>query len=662
MSKFSVGNNNGNSGSIIDGYIEDYKLTIVNGLDDEIGNIYSYGIPTSISLSKKNISNSEQYCFIYSDKYANIYCYNENQYDEEEGLNKLFQITKYNGYQSLNTPTIIDNKYAIFTFNTGGRGKVVCVDIEKALKEAEGNVNKIANNSILWETDTRDSKGPAFIGATGISINENDTSTDIVLIGDEGKNPDYPNLRAYYVDKHPNQIPVKVDGAFLINNDKGKQLYSHGVYLEGGVKSEPAFADDIFVVMDGTGVLHGYSLKPQDNLSINNLVSINDSAKKGEMHKISVELGNTCNKDIDNVDLRLYGFDKLLDTKKVLIKNTGTTTELEYTVPVGYSFDNCNLRAELNMNERVIEEITYDDNVKSIEVPLTGEVDLEVVEIEKTTFYPGITSPIRVKVRNNSDKSFKNIGFLLEVNNQIAESKPINLGANKEGYISFRLNTPRQNCEFTLKATINYDKAIQEINYENNVKEVKCNVKYNMPPEECEERIEWVETRFSHYETHEETWIDDDGNTCTNKIKIPVFKDVDFYAEMILKAEVEPETIKSGYGIEINIETDIKHNYDKPATITGAQRVIAYFPDGSDPVELIPDNDKKNHWNTWKLPVNQESVLKKRNHYIPVNWPDGDYMITIKAFESSTPGGKPCMVEKINVNVKGHMYMDDVTS
>ncbi|SKC70470.1 hypothetical protein [Maledivibacter halophilus] len=63
----------------------------------------------------------------------------------------------------------------------------------------------------------------------------------------------------------------------------------------------------------------------------------------------------------------------------------------------------------------------------------------------------------------------------------------------------------------------------------------------------------------------------------------------------------------------------------------------------------------------FELPVNPESVVKSRVHYIPVHTPDGDYKITVVLGGASTPGGILNICEDVIIEIKGDMYEDDNT-
>lgn len=645
FNQFLIGVNKGDEGYLYGGYIFDGRF---NSMGIERSTRIQQGIPTSVAYQPLNNSDG---LLLYSDRVGNIY---GKIIDKVGRIKTLFDIGRYRGLQSLNTPTIVNNRYGIFNFNRNNRSVVVCIDIKKAIKGDK--------DYLLWETSNTFADGPSYVGATGISIEEGSGYSNIVLVGDEGKTKK-PNLKAFYVDRAKGNKPIAVDNAFIGKSKNNEYERIMGLKLDGGVKSEPAFADDVFIVMDGKGRYHCYSLRPKDNLYINRVTNNSRILKADKKYSMRADIGSSCDKDLKDVDIRLYGFGELLSYKKVDIPKSGTNIDFEYMTPSNYPFQMAKLRVEVNMKERVIRELFYGDNIKSIDLPY-GEInDLEVVEIEESRFQPGMTSMLRVLVKNNSHNNLKDVDLSISIDNGIIKkSKKINLLSKGEGYISFRVTAPNHSCRFNVKAIINENKDIKEVDYENNTKKRLFEVKVLGPPGVCKEVVRWKEVRFSHYKTVNEEYIDKKGNVKKRTTKVPVFIDKEFYAKMVLKANTYPKEIKSGYGFEVNVTTNIDTNYDRKHRLVGAQRVEVFAEDSDKPIVLVPELSTKNLRNTWKFPVNDESVLKKKNHYIPVNWPDGEYNIVVKAFDAISPGGEPCRKLPVMLRVVGHMYMDDLTS
>lgn len=676
------GDNIGN-GYIYGGYVENYKFIQDQFLEKEEYEklTTSAGIPTSISnLEYYNSNNKLEYVFVYTDKKGNIYGYNENvksESGEPVPRNKLlFKIDKYNGFSSYNTPTIIEDKYAIFTLNKNGKAKVVCIDVLEAIRE--GNINaangRLANNAVRWETDNNDFGGPAYVGATAINISEivqdikgmeieYDSGT-IVLVGDEGKNKSKSNLKAYYIryKKQGSNNPQKVNNAFVYKDKDGNMQSSYGIHLDGGVKSEPAFANGVLVVLDGKGVLHAFTYEKQNNLAVVNFENSHPVVERGKRYEAIADIANYSGKEIDEVEVRYTLGGTASHTE--LIKPMpidGTTLHLKYTVPKNFDKDELEIEIIINPN-KTIEETTYEDNIAYLKVPVAKEIDLAVTKIEYTKYHPGISGTVNIYAKNNSDKPLANVPVKVTIAGNVTDTELINIMPNDTSIATFKLTAPNKTTTFTIKGEVNHTRVYEETTYSNNVKTITAEVKKLEPPTDCISKITWTEPRFSHYKTHKEVWYDKEGKKHVKTWKEAVYKKVSFYSKLDAEAKVDQATIKSGYGIELEVNTSLSHNYDKAYKLTGAQRVYAYFPDLDYPIELEPQNSISNFSNTWILPKNPDSVLKERRHYIPVEWPDGNYPITIKAFDAASPGGKPCKIIKLNVTVKGDMYEDDNTN
>lgn len=679
------GDNIGN-GYLYGGYVEDYIFNEDKYLNKEEYEklTTSYGIPTSISLSRyDNPENGKtEYVFLYTDKMGNIYGYGENIASEEGDKpdKLLFKIDKYKGYYgkatSLNTPTIIEKRQAIFTMNKNGKGKVVCININEAIRE--GNINatngRLANNAVIWETEDDDFSGPAYVGATGINISEvvqdikgmeiEYNNGTIVLVGDEGKDPNKPNLRAYYTDyiEEGTNHPQKVNNAFIYKDKAGNLQSSYGIHLPGGVKSEPAFGNTKFIVLDGEGVLHAFTYEKQNNLAVVNFENSHPVVERGKRYEAIADIANYSGKEIDEVEVRYTLGGTASHTE--LIKPMpidGTTLHLKYTVPKDFDKDELEIEIIINPN-KIIEETTYEDNIAYLKVPVAKEIDLAITKIEYTKYHPGISGTVNIYVKNNSDKPLANTPVKVTIAGTVTDTELINIMPNDTSIATFKLTAPNKTTTFTIRGEVNHIRVYEETTYSNNVKTVTAEVKKLEPPTDCISKITWTEPRFSHYKTHKEIWYDKEGKKHVKTWKEAVYKKVSFYSKLDAEAKVDQATIKSGYGIELEVNTSLSHNYDKAYKLTGAQRVYAYFPDLDYPIELEPQNSISSFSNTWILPKNPDSVLKERRHYIPVEWPDGNYPITIKAFDAASPGGKPCKIIKLNVTVKGDMYEDDNTN
>ncbi len=321
FSEFAIGINKISEGYLYGGYVRD-EIFDPNPYLNEAANNQTpvgesiKGLPNSIAVAEDKLtvqgelgSDDISYgIFIFADRLGYIYGYSQHE------KQIVFKIRKYGdmGLTCYNTPTIVDNKYAIFSM-TGKSGtdpsRLVCVSIPTALEIGRTKLNTgeipYADDAIHWETAKKDSKGRSWIGATAMAIPalQGKAEDVIVISGSESTDASVPNLRAYYVRmKDSDNEVLPVENAFREQLKDGSWETKDGLFLPGGVAGEPAFMgvkpadvgkkETLMVVADGTGVLHAYSYDPQMNFSVDTLEAQPNELKPETAYVLRGTLGN----------------------------------------------------------------------------------------------------------------------------------------------------------------------------------------------------------------------------------------------------------------------------------------------------------------------------------------------------------------------------------
>ena len=125
------------------------------------------------------------------------------------------------------------------------------------------------------------------------------------------------------------------------------------------------------------------------------------------------------------------------------------------------------------------------------------------------------------------------------------------------------------------------------------------------------------------------------------------------------KDKINPTRMKSGYGVEVTITTQFTTDY--PGQVTGAKEVKAILPDGAELLECT--NTAGSNTNTWRFRINTKSGLNRREHYIPVEYPDDKYY-TMTFYASGAYAGQSGELSasaQRSIYIKGSMYEDDHT-
>ena len=314
--------------------------------------------------------------------------------------------------------------------------------------------------------------------------------------------------------------------------------------------------------------------------------------------------------------------------------------------------------------KRMIEESDYANNRGEYEILIEdGRIDLSVGNVMPSKYEAGKQVVTLVEVKNDSDESFDG-DRLVDVTLSIPAvgykgTKRIAMAPGDEQNVPFSWTAPKSTGNFKITAEINASREISEINYSNNTVTIDATtIKTANPTYGCDTvRRVWTEKRFSHTRQARMKI----GDT-VYQYQVSVYKDVDFYAEVSMKAVLLPGTMKSGYGVECEVTTSISTDYDRPDEIMGLQSVYAYLPTSgfNEAIELerVPGTDNK-----WRFPVNQASVKGNRVAYVPVEWPDNSYFtIGFTGRDAYSPGGAMCASVNADVYINGNMYSDDSTN
>lgn len=118
------------------------------------------------------------------------------------------------------------------------------------------------------------------------------------------------------------------------------------------------------------------------------------------------------------------------------------------------------------------------------------------------------------------------------------------------------------------------------------------------------------------------------------------------------------KTIKSGYGVNVNVSTNLSSNAPSSA-ITGAQNVISYYPEFNyQNYNRILEKMSAGYSASFKLESNKYSTYNQRVHFTPIWYPDGTYNVYSQVIDTWTPDGMLSINLNDYVNIKGSLYDD----
>ncbi|MFA9398751.1 MAG: hypothetical protein ACERKV_10875 [Clostridiaceae bacterium] len=145
------------------------------------------------------------------------------------------------------------------------------------------------------------------------------------------------------------------------------------------------------------------------------------------------------------------------------------------------------------------------------------------------------------------------------------------------------------------------------------------------------------------------------------------YKWTNYSASLLANISLKPDskvpstsskTIKSGYGINLNVSTNLSSNAPSSA-ITGAQNVISYYPEFNyQNYNRILDLVSPGYSANFQLKNNKYSTYNQRVHFTPIWYPDGKYSVYAQVLDVWTPNGMLSINANDYLNINGSLYDD----
>lgn len=329
--------------------------------------------------------------------------------------------------------------------------------------------------------------------------------------------------------------------------------------------------------------------------------------------------------------------------------------------------------------------------------------DLEIVKISPSAYKENTRVNTIFTVRNNGGVNYtdSNRITLNQTVNGHTISKKIDLPAHSERNVLLAWTTPSAGTKVTISGVINPENKPAESDRSNNEKSISAVISKDNPPPyinndyirvvpppaPCKNNTAtWTETRDNwKYEyvyagkgskidpktKKEVTWNIYEwkwnnypySKTFHAKLSISVTEIREVYGNG--KDKINPAAMKSGYGIETTVKTSFETDYDRSTFVFGAQHLYVYLPEYQYTFwESLQSSDEATLLNnTWRFRVNYDSGLNRREHYIPVQFPDNtNYILYFKATGAAAgESGDMDASTTRGIYINGSMYQDDAT-
>ena len=142
---------------------------------------------------------------------------------------------------------------------------------------------------------------------------------------------------------------------------------------------------------------------------------------------------------------------------------------------------------------------------------------------------------------------------------------------------------------------------------------------------------------------------------------------IPYYASITATMSIKPDAknptaegriMKSGYGI--NMKATARLSSDAPSTaITGAQNVVAYFPEFSyQTYWRLLERMTEGYTSSFEFQKNQYSTYSRRSHFCPIWFPDGPYEVYGEVLDAWTPAGMLKVNLTDELTVRDNLFSD----
>ncbi|WP_114299444.1 CARDB domain-containing protein [Anaerobacterium chartisolvens] len=455
-------------------------------------------------------------------------------------------------------------------------------------------------------------------------------------------------------------------------------------------------------------VLAGFPAYASGNADVEVSYIQNKVCFEEEWLTTNVVFKNNSGTSLSGVPIQIQIDGKTLSVSDYKIpKTVSIPANLKVTIPVTWYAGTVDGGTEKKVAFRASvippEELTDtggENNIKT-EVTLVRKYapDFEVVSISPASYREFTSVNTVITVANNSKENYKGVTVTLSINGHSIQKK-VDLPAGSKRNVLLTWDTPSAGTDVTISARINPANSPVESNTANNALSKKVTIaSYNPapyrsndairivpPPSPCtNNNVTWSEIRdnWQHEQVRTGTGHGTDAEGNPTSWPIYEWKWVNYPYEKTFNAKlnveiievrevfgsgrdiVNPTEMKSGYGIEVTLATEFVTNYDRGDSIFGPQYVYAYFPEHEYTYweEMESSSSPGSSKNTWKFRINPSSGLNRREHNIPVNFPDNEsYTLYFKAVGASAgESGGMCDSLTSGIYINGNMYQDDTT-
>jgi subtilase family serine protease len=370
-------------------------------------------------------------------------------------------------------------------------------------------------------------------------------------------------------------------------------------------------------------------------------------------------------------------------SKSVSALNAGAsqTVPFTFTAPTALTPQSITVTAYVDP-DNLIQESNENNNTRTAVVQINAlRPDIEITDSTVTDWYAGLKVTVSATVRNRTAQPVPAVAIRLTVGGaSYTESIPV--PGNGSNLAVFKITVP-VTASYTVRIVADPDGALNEVNENNNVLTKDIQVKPVPPSLVADPDDADMEQRHvlyglmgtppsvpSVYHTWQEVRLES-GSYVVKNYWARLTTVFTISPDTRIAYEDRPRVMESGFGYSVTCSTVITTNYDRPEKLTGAQMVwmrspesaygqLARWQDVRDSLAVktgIPGDAAV----TWQLKANPWSAIGSLLHFVPLWFPDGEYLAWVQAFYGWSPAGQLFDFKTDSLVIDGDMY-DRVTT
>ena len=421
----------------------------------------------------------------------------------------------------------------------------------------------------------------------------------------------------------------------------------------------------------------------QPDLIITNLRSDKASYEAGETVTVTAVAANMGYQAVSSTTMKLEISRIGIQSKPVssLAAGGGTRTVVfTFTAPTSLTAQTITLKATIDPNN-TIREGNESNNYRTATLIVKAlRPDVTVIGSTATDWYAGMDVTVSATVRNLTAQTVPSVAICLNIGD-LTYTENIPIAGNGSNLTVFRIKVPDAG-DYSVTFTADANDSIGEIDEGNNTWSKNITV-LNVPPSTVIDPDDTsMEQQYNVYglralpslnDSDYHTWQEvryEGGNYVTKNYWIRLTTAFNIMPDNRIAYD-EPDVMESGFGNQVACTTTLTTNYDHPDKLVGAQMVWVRYPESGfgqtvtwqyvrDSLQPKTGNEGEKTV-TWQYQINSYSVTGSRLHYVPLWYPDGEYVAWVQAFYAWSPVGQLYEHKTDTLTILGDMY-DRITT